>query len=93
MSDEIRGVHYLGIPYIDYMLALIALAVIWTCAAWHLTDRNAVDVAGGASHVNGLFWIVFRATSSSIDHKHSKIRVSDIKAEGYPNSPLRCCSM
>ena len=80
-------------PYIDYMLALIALAVIWTCAAWYLTDRNAVNVAGGASHVNGLFWVVFGATSSSIDHKHSKIRVSSMTVEGYPYSPLRCCSM
>lgn len=79
--------------YIDYMLALIALPVIWASAIWYLTDRNAVDVAGCASHVNGLFWIVFSATSSPIDHKHSETSVSNVKEDGYPDSPLRCCSM
>ena len=79
--------------YIDYMLALIALAVIGTCAAWYLTDRNAIDVAGSTSHVNGLFWIVFGAASSSIDHKHSEIWMSNMTVEGYTYSPLRCCSM
>ena len=84
---------HLRMPYVDYMLALITLAVIWTGTAWYLTNSNAVDVARGASHFNGFFWIVVGAASSSIDHKHSEIWMSNIKVEGYPYSPLRCCSM
>ena len=80
-------------PYVDYMLALIALAVIWTGTAWYLIDGNAVDVARGASHFNGFFWIVFSAAPSSIDHEHSEIWMSNNTWEACYYSPLRRCSM
>ena len=81
-SNEIRVENYSRMPYVDYMLALVALAVIWTGTAWQLTDGNAVDVARSASHFNDFFWIVFGAASSSIDHKHSETWMSNIKGEG-----------
>jgi hypothetical protein len=62
--------------YINDMLALIPLFVIWASTLRHLRDRDAVDIACRPSHINRFLRDGLRASTGAVDYEHPLGRCS-----------------
>jgi len=58
------------VPYVNYVLALVALLGMWAGAAGLLADMNGVNVPSRACNLNGLFGTCVCASSGAIKDKH-----------------------
>lgn len=61
---------YSGRVYIDDVLALVPLPVVWAGAAGQMTDVHMVDVACGAGHLDGFLGHIIGATVGAVDYEH-----------------------
>ncbi len=62
---------YSGRVYINDVLALVPLLVVWAGAAGQMTDVHVVDVACGTGHFDGFLRHIVGATMDAVDHEHS----------------------
>ncbi len=62
---------YSGGIYVDDVLALVSLLVVWAGAAGQMTDVHVVDVACGAGHFDGFLGHFVGAAAGAVDHEHA----------------------